>query len=56
MVSQQLLGQQCQQQPIDGAAHSYPESVDASSASNAQPSTAKPGGSPAVATTTTTSE
>jgi hypothetical protein len=48
----QRSGQQCQQQPIDGAAHSHTESVDASSASNAQPSAAEPASSPATTTTT----
>jgi hypothetical protein len=47
----QRLGQQCQQQPTNGAAHSDTESTDASSTLDAQPSTAEPIGSPATTTT-----
>jgi hypothetical protein len=49
---QQQSGQQSQQQPTDGTAHSHIESADANNTSDAQPSTAEPAGSPATTTTT----
>jgi hypothetical protein len=44
-----------QQQPSDRATHSHSESAHAGCTLNAQPSVAEPVGSPAAATTTTTS-
>jgi hypothetical protein len=52
-LGQQQLGQQGQQQPSTGATNRHTESFDAGCALDAQSSTAKPAGSPAATTTTT---
>jgi hypothetical protein len=49
---QQQPNQQHQQQPSDIATHSHSELAHAGRTPNTQPSTAKPVGSPAAATTT----
>jgi hypothetical protein len=54
-LGQQQPGQECQQQPSVGATHSHTESTYVGCVSNTQSSEAELAGSPASATTATTS-